>query len=314
VVVAAAAARGAGRVTQLTFNGICKRYGGRVVLDDFCLDIQAGEVVGLLGPNGCGKSTVLNIVSQLLRADAGQVLLGGEPLSAACRARIGLCPQHSALYRDLLPAENLDFFARLHGLAGAERTRRVAELMEQFQLGPHAGTAVGKLSGGWQQRLSLAIALVHRPALLLLDEPTGAVDVQARHELWSLIEGLRASGVTLLLTTHQLAEAERLCSRVALLQSGRVAAAGTLPELLAQVPASAVAIIQTQDGAAARARAAGLGWGVRNWAGQLACLLPQPLSLGEVVASLDGLAVTSVSVQPVGLEHAYLEVMQATAV
>ncbi len=296
----------------LEIDGLHKRFGDRQVLDGFSLQVQRGEVMGLLGPNGCGKSTVLNIVCQLLQADAGQVQLMAEPLArlgARGRARVGLCAQECALYPDLLPAENLHFFGRLHGLPAALRHARVAELMDSFGLAPHAATRVGRLSGGWQQRLHLAVALVHRPELLVLDEPTAAVDVAARLDLWRLIEGLRDGGTTILMTTHQLAEAERLCSRVALMQAGRVAALGSVPELLARVPGQAVARLQSRDPAATVQRARSLGWAVRQRAGQLSCLLPRRLGLREVVDALDGPEVSAVSVQAVSLEDAYLELV-----
>ncbi len=301
----------------LAIEGLHKRFAGRQVLDGFSLQVQRGEVMGLLGPNGCGKSTVLNIVCQLLQADAGQVQLMGQPmaqLGAGARARVGLCAQDCALYPDLLPQENLHFFGRLHGLPAAQRHARVNELMECFGLGPHATTRVGRLSGGWQQRLHLAVALMHRPELLILDEPTAAVDVAARLDLWRLIEGLRDSGTTILMTSHQLAEAERLCSRVALMQSGRVAALGTVPELLARVPGQAVAKLQSRDNAATIRRAHSQGWVVLQRAGQLSCLLPRHVSLREVVDALDGPEVSAVSVQAVTLEDAYLELVGDDAV
>jgi ABC-2 type transport system ATP-binding protein len=298
--------------TALQIYGLHKCFGSRQVLDGFSLQVQRGEAMGLLGPNGCGKSTVLNIVCQLLQADAGQVQLMGEPLAqlgARGRARIGLCSQDCALYPDLLPAENLHFFGRLHGLPAAQRHARVAELMDSFGLAPHAATRVGRLSGGWQQRLHLAVALVHRPELLVLDEPTAAVDVAARLDLWRLIEGLRDSGTTILMTTHQLTEVERLCSRVALMQGGRVAALGSVPELLARLPGRAVARLQSRDITVTVQRVQNLGWAVRHRAGQLSCLLPQLLSLREVVDALDGPEVNAVSVQAVSLEDAYLELV-----
>jgi len=153
------------------------------------------------------------------------------------------------------------------------------------------------------------VSLVHRPELLVLDEPTAAVDVAARLDLWRLIEGLRDSGTTLLLTTHQLSEAERLCSRVALMQGGRVVAQGSVPELLARVPGQAVAKLQSRDRAVTVQRAQNLGWAVRQRAGQLSCLLPHLLSLREVVDVLDGPEVSAVSVQAVTLEDAYLELV-----
>jgi len=306
----------------LSIQGLRKRFGERQVLNGFDLQVSRGEIVALLGPNGCGKSTVLNTVAQLLRPDAGQIQLLGEGLGDGSRARIGFCAQDSALYPDLLPAENLDFFARLYGVPAAQRPVRVAELMQRFGLAPHALTRVGRLSGGWKQRLHLAVALVHRPDLLVLDEPTGAVDVVARLDLWALIEDLRDAGTTVLMTTHQLAEAERLCTRVAVMRQGRVAAQGTVAELLALVQGRAVAVVQTPDPAALRQRVQLLGWSVQSHAAAetdapragvqpLICLLPQALSLREVVDALDGVPVSAVSVQPVSLEHVYLQLMSA---
>ena len=293
----------------LSIESLYKRFGSQTVLNGLDLQAGRGEIVGLLGPNGCGKSTTLNIVCGLLDADAGEVLFNGEPVSPKTARRVGFCPQAGALYLDLLPAENLDFFARLYGLTAGQRRLRVDELMQRFDLTAHATTRVGRLSGGWQQRLNLAVALVHSPQLLVLDEPTASVDVQARLALWGLIEELRDSGMTIVLTTHQIQEAERLCSRVALMRSGRVAEVGSVPALLARVPAQAVAVLQTRDEAATTRRAQALGWAVRPHAGQLLCLLPQVSSLRDVVQALDGGEVTSVSLQPVTLEHAYLELL-----
>ena len=294
----------------LEIQDIHKWFGSHHVLDGFSLRVEQGEIVGLLGPNGCGKSTVLKIVCKLLSLDAGEVLLMGKPLSElSYRARglVGLCSQDAALYPDLLPAENLHFFARLYGLSDQDRQHRVAELMEIFELEKFANTRAGQLSGGWQQRLHLAVSLVHRPKLLVLDEPTAAVDLEARMDLWRLIEGLRDSGTTILLTSHHLAEAERLCSRVALMRSGKVLAEGSVPELLARIPGQAVAKVQSADHEAILQRALDLGWQVRQRADQIRLLLPCALSLREIVDALDGTQVSAVSVHPVTLEDAYLE-------
>ncbi len=296
----------------LQIDGVHKWFGSHQVLDDFSLRVDQGEVVGLLGPNGCGKSTVLNIVCKLLSYDVGQVQLMGHPLntlSDSARGLFGMCTQHRALYLDLLPAENLHFFARLYGLSGTERQQRVAELMRSFELEKFASTRVGQLSGGWQQRLHLAVSLIHRPKLLLMDEPTAAVDVEARMDLWRLIEGLRDSGTTILLTSHHLAEAERLCSRVALMRDGKVAAEGSVPELLARIPGHSVAKVQSDDPQAMRQRALDLGWPFRQHANQMRLLLPDNLSLREIVDALDGTKLSAVSVHPVTLEDAYLEII-----
>jgi len=296
----------------LEIQDIHKWFGSHHVLDGFSLRVEQGEIVGLLGTNGCGKSTVLKIVCKLLSLDAGEVLLMGKPLSElSYRARglVGLCSQDAALYPDLLPAENLHFFARLYGLLDQDRQHRVAELMKIFELEKFANTPVGQLSGGWQQRLHLAVSLVHRPKLLVLDEPTAAVDLEARMDLWRLIEGLRDSGTTILLTSHHLAEAERLCSRVALMRSGKVLAEGSVPELLARIPGQAVAKVQSADHEAILQRALDLGWQFRQQADQIRLLLPRAVSLREIVDALDGTQVSAVSVHPVTLEDAYLELV-----
>ena len=298
--------------TVLEIQDIHKWFGSHHVLDGISLRVEQGEIVGLLGPNGCGKSTVLKIVCKLLSLDAGEVLLMGKPLSElSYRARglVGLCSQDAALYPDLLPAENLHFFARLYGLLDQDRQHRVAELMKIFELEKFANTPVGQLSGGWQQRLHLAVSLVHRPKLLVLDEPTAAVDVEARVDLWRLIEGLRDSGTTILLTSHHLAEAERLCSRVALMRSGKVLAEGSVPELLARIPGQAVVKVQSEDKEAVIQRALDLGWQFRQQADQIRLLLPRAVSLREIVDALDGTQVSAVSVHPVTLEDAYLELV-----
>ena len=296
-------------VPALRIQGLCKRFGGLSVLDGFSLDVMPGEIVGLLGANGCGKSTVLNTVAQLLRPDAGTLQVLGDAPGPRTRSQLGLCAQDPALYADLLPAENLDFFARLHGLPPARRRARVDELMQRFGLVGHAGTRAGQLSGGWAQRLHLAVTLVHEPALLLLDEPTAAVDVAARLDLWALIDSLRGSGTAILLTSHQLPEAERLCQRVAFMRDGRVAAVGSVAELLARVPGTAVVQVQTREPAATARRARSQGWTTGEAAGALRCLLPQQLSLREVVQVLDGPEVSAVSVRPLALEDAYLAAM-----
>lgn len=181
--------------------------------------------------------------------------------------------------------------------------------MQMFSLDRFARTRVSALSGGWQRRLNIAVALVHSPSILALDEPTAGLDVEARQELWQTIELLKRQGMTILLTTHHLDEAEHLCSRIGIIKDGHIAHEGTIGHLLSLVPAKAIVFVGAADPNAVPKRAKELGWEVRRYAGRSACLLPQEISLEDVVRALGGIGVSSVSLQRVSLEQAYLEVM-----
>jgi len=300
----------------LQIDGLYKSFGEQSVLNGLSLKVARGEVVGLLGPNGCGKSTLLNIVCQLLKADGGEVLLMGELLNHQnlnIRKKIGYCPQQSALYPDLLPQENIQFFGRLYGISSPRLKSRVSELMEQFNLLPFSNTPTGALSGGWKQRLSLAVAIVHEPELLILDDPTVGVDIEAKTDLWRLIENLRNLGTSILMTSHQMAEAQRLCHRVALMRNGQIASEGSIGDLLTLVPGKAVAKVTSVNKQAVLQRANELGWSHREWDDQLTFLMPNNLEIKEIIDALGTVKVNAISVQPVTLEDAYLEIMQTKA-
>ena len=296
-------------MSALHFAGVHKSFGDKRVLEGLEFSVEAAEVYGLLGPNGSGKSTAINILCNLLDPDAGTVEIAGKPARAGTQTAVGICPQEIALYRDLYPGENLRFFGDIYGLSGTDASRRIAEMMQLFGLERFARVPVSALSGGWQRRVNIAVALVHSPRILVLDEPTAGLDVEARQELWRTIDILKQQGMTILLTTHQLDEAEQLCSRIGIMKDGRIAQQGTVPQLLSLVPAKAIALIEASDPKMALARAAELGWDVRHYAGRIGCLLPQQLSLEEIVHALSGIGASSVSVQRVSLEHAYLEVL-----
>jgi ABC-2 type transport system ATP-binding protein len=297
-------------VIALRFAEVRKSFGEKRVLDGLTFSIASGEVYGLIGPNGSGKSTAINILCNLLDADAGTVEIAGKPAWIEARTAVGICPQEPALYRDLYPTENLRFFGNLYGLSSDAISRRVAELVRLFGLERFARTPVAALSGGWRQRVNIAVALVHTPRILVLDEPTAGLDVEARQELWQTIGLLKKDGMTILLTTHHLDEAEQLCSRIGIMKNGRIAVEGTIPQLLSRVPAKAIAFVEARDTTSGAARATQLGWGMRHYSGRMACLLPQQISLEEVVAGLRGTNVSSVSIQRVSLEYAYLEIMR----
>jgi len=288
-----------------------KSFAATAVLDGLSFSVAPGEVYGLLGPNGSGKTTTINILCNLLAADAGSARVMGIAAGEETKRLIGFAPQEISIYRDLSCAENLDFFARLNGLSPARRRERVAELIDAFHLAAYANVCVGNLSGGWQRRINIAVALVHAPRLLVLDEPTAALDIEARYELWQLIRQLNTSGTAILLTTHHLQEAELLCSRIGIVREGRIAAEGSLAQLRASIPAQQLAVVESSDEEAVCARAR--GWQLRRYGGKPTLWLPRAFTLAELVGVFDGIDVSSMTLSPVGLEHVYLEVTAAAA-
>jgi ABC-2 type transport system ATP-binding protein len=290
-----------------------KSFAGKPVLDGLSFSVAPGEVYGLLGPNGAGKTTTINILCNLLAADAGSAQVMGVAAGEETKRLIGFAPQEISIYRDLTCAENLTFFARLNGLPASRQRERVGELIEAFHLARYAHTAVGNLSGGWQRRINIAVALVHAPQLLVLDEPTAALDVEARYELWQLIRQLNASGMAILLTTHHLEEAEILCSRIGIVTNGHIAAEGTLAQLQATIPAQQLAVVESSDEQPLRARARDKGWTMRRYGGKPTLWLPRVFTLAELVGVFAEIEVSSIALSPVRLDHVYLEVTGAAA-
>ena len=225
---------------MLSVRGLRKSYGDRVAVDGLSLEVRTGEAFGFLGPNGAGKSTTLSCMTGLLAPDAGEVLLdGGSPTDPAVRKSLGIAPQSLALYPELSADENLRYFGRLHGLSGKRLSERVDWALQLAGLTDRRDDRVAAYSGGMQRRLNLACALVHEPRLVLLDEPTVGIDPQSRHHVFETIEGLRRSGLTIVYTSHQMEEVERLCDRIAIIDHGKLLACDTLPNLLALRPGAA---------------------------------------------------------------------------
>jgi ABC-2 type transport system ATP-binding protein len=224
---------------MIAVRGLRKAYGDHVVLDGVDLDVGPGTVFALLGPNGAGKTTMVQILSTLLRADAGELRVAGHDVAAApdaVRAAIGVTGQFAAVDNLLTGHENLILMADLHRLGRAEGRRRAAELLERFELLDAAQRPASTYSGGMRRRLDLAMTLVGEPRVIFLDEPTAGLDPRSRHTMWEVIRGLVASGVTIFLTTQYLEEADRLADRVAVLDHGRLVAEGTPEELKRLVP------------------------------------------------------------------------------
>jgi len=216
-------------------NGLSKNFGPVQAVREVGFQVPAGSIFGLLGPNGSGKSTTIRMLCGLLRPTSGQGRVLGLDIvtqAEAIKAGIGYMSQKFSLYEDLTMAENLHFFGSIYGLSGPEIERRRRELDQEMKLGGQENQLVGTLSGGWKQRLALACAFIHRPRLLVLDEPTAGVDPVSRRLFWELLDGLAAAGITILVTTHYMDEAER-CHLVALMHRGRLHAFGPPGELIA---------------------------------------------------------------------------------
>lgn len=215
-------------------RGLVRDFGETRAVDDLDLEVRPGECLGLLGPNGAGKTTTLRILSTLLAPTAGHVrVLGLDPVAdgARLRERLGVVPQEIALYDAMTARENLTFFARTFGVDAKLVAERVEWALEQAGLADRADERVAAYSGGMKRRLNLVAAVLHRPELVLLDEPTVGIDPQSRQRVFELVRTLRGEGVTMIYTTHLLGEVEELCDRIAIQDRGRLVAVGTLAEL-----------------------------------------------------------------------------------
>ncbi|NLW98353.1 MAG: ABC transporter ATP-binding protein [Actinomycetales bacterium] len=219
----------------LRAEGLVKRFGSLTAVDDVSLHIEEGETYGLLGPNGAGKTTTISMIAGLLTPDAGTITIAGRPIigsSVEAKRHLGLVPQDLAIYPDLSARDNLKLFGKLQGLRGAALRRRVDEVLALIGLTDRAGGASKKFSGGMKRRLNIGIGLLHQPKLLILDEPTVGVDPQSRNQILESVESLSTEGMAVLYTTHYMEEAERLCDRIAIIDSGRIQAEGTRDELV----------------------------------------------------------------------------------
>ncbi|MBL9121564.1 MAG: ABC transporter ATP-binding protein [Phycisphaerae bacterium] len=232
---------------MLRLTNLAKRFGDVVAVDGLSLDVRRGEVFGLLGPNGAGKSTTISMAMGLVHPDTGSVELEGlgAPTDAEVRRHLGLAPQTLALYDDLTAEENLAFFAKLYRLDRVrERVASVLELVGLSQRGKHR---VKGFSGGMQRRLNLAVALIHDPPLLMLDEPTAGVDPQSRNNIIELVRSLASQGRTIVYTTHYMEEASKLCDRVGIIDHGKLLDVGTVSELVARHGGTTSVVIERLD-------------------------------------------------------------------
>jgi len=223
---------------MLEVEGLTRRFGDLVAVDGVSLHVDEGETYGLLGPNGAGKSTTISMIAGLIEPHGGSIRVGGDEMTTgatALRSRIGLVPQDLAVYPDLTARENLRFFARLYGMSRADTATRIDEVLEIIALTDRADDRADTFSGGMRRRLNIGIGLLHRPQLLILDEPTVGVDPQSRNAILESVEHLSTEGMAVLYTTHYMEEAERLCDRIGIIDHGQLMAEGTRRELVASI-------------------------------------------------------------------------------
>jgi ABC-2 type transport system ATP-binding protein len=218
----------------ISAKGLVKRFGEVRALDGLTLDVKEGELYGLLGPNGAGKSTFMSVLCGLQRVDEGSATVLGIDIGkgADIRSRIGVCPQSPAVYPYLSGQENVELFGDLHGMAKRRSKERAADLLEMVGLAQDSGRRAGGYSEGMKRRLSLAMALVNDPDIAFLDEPTVAMDPQSRRAVWEIISQLRDQGRTVVLSTHYMEEAQRLCDRIGIIDHGKLIAEGTAEGLM----------------------------------------------------------------------------------
>jgi ABC-2 type transport system ATP-binding protein len=279
-------------------TGLRKSFGEQVVLEAIDLNVREGTIFSLLGPNGAGKTTVVNILSTLIRPDAGNVQVAGHDLDGdpdGIRAAIGVTGQFSAVDNLLTGEENLLLMADLRHLGRREGRRRAGELLDQFDLGDARKKMAATYSGGMKRRLDLAMTLVGDPRVIFLDEPTTGLDPRSRHAMWQIIRDLVAEGVTIFLTTQYLDEADELADRIALLDGGRLVADGTAQELKRRVPGGHIRL-EFADARGLASASQAFGSDVRS-DGELALQIPSDGSVRSLKAVLDRLDDGSIEVE-----------------
>jgi ABC-2 type transport system ATP-binding protein len=292
-------------------TGLTKSFGGQQAVRDLHLSVPAGNVLALIGPNGSGKTTTVRMLSTLLAPDSGRAMVAGHDVTSegqAVRAAIGVTGQFSAVDGLLTGRQNLVLMARLHHLSPAERQSRVGDQLDRFDLTDAADKPVAIYSGGMRRRLDLAMTLMTRPEVVFLDEPTTGLDPRGRQALWQIVRELATDGVTVLLTTQYLEEADRLADRVALLEHGRLIAEGTPAELKARAPGGHVRLSFANEAAASGASA--LLPGAYRADDGMSLVLPSDNSVAGLRSLLDRLQaaavpVTSVSAQPADLDDVF---------
>ena len=293
----------------LSIDGLVKRFGALTAVDGVSLDVRQSECLGLLGPNGAGKSTVIRAIVGRVIPDSGSItLFGARADSTAARESLGWVPQELAIYPRLTCRENLTAFGRYHGLAGKQLAESVAWCLDWAALQDRAKDLAGKLSGGMKRRLNMAAGIIHRPRVVLMDEPTVGVDPQSRNRIFEMIEALRAQGTAIVYTTHYMEEAERLCDRIAIVDHGRIIALGTHQALIQESFGSRSEVLARFDGPAEAIAAWAASRSGRIVDSSAAFTIDHPTEIAGLLdsAASAGLQLVDVSLRRPNLESVFL--------
>jgi ABC-2 type transport system ATP-binding protein len=293
----------------LAIDALVKRFGALTAVAGVSLEVRTGECLGLLGPNGAGKSTVIRAIVGRVIPDGGSIsVFGAAADTAQARAALGWVPQELAVYPRLTCKENLVAFGSYHGLSGTKLAESVAWCLEWAALQDRAGDLAGKLSGGMKRRLNMAAGIIHRPRVVLMDEPTVGVDPQSRNRIFEMIEALRDSGTAIVYTTHYMEEAERLCDRVAIIDYGRIIALGTNQELVHDAFASRSQVLARFAGAVPQVTAWVQSHGGRMVDSTAEFSIERSIEIAALLdsAAHDGLELEDVSLRRPNLESVFL--------
>jgi ABC-2 type transport system ATP-binding protein len=293
----------------LRIDSVVKRFGEVTAVDGISLDVPERACLGLLGPNGAGKSTLIRSIIGRVRLDAGSIRVFGEPANTpAARRELGWVPQELALYGRLTCRENLDAFGRYQGLRGKPLKDAIEWCLEWGALADRAESIVNTLSGGMKRRLNMAGGLIHRPRIILLDEPTAGVDPQSRNHIFEMVEALRREGATVIYTTHYMEEAERLCDSIAIVDHGRVIAEGSKDELVARsFGTRSDVLMRLADAPAAGAWVAARGGELREGVAHFPVDRPAEVASLLEAAARDGLDVIDLVLRRPNLESVFLQ-------
>ncbi len=301
---------------DIKITDLKKAFGSIAALDSLTLAVREGEMLGLIGPDGAGKTTLLRILCGLLLPDSGDCLVGGKDVRrelSAIRSFIGYMPQRFSLYPDLTVEENLKFFADLFQVEKNERTRQLKRLLEFSRLSPFFDRRAAALSGGMKQKLALSCTLIHQPQILLLDEPTTGVDPVSRHEFWNILNELRRSGITILITTPYMDEAER-CNRVAFINKGKILMATEPEKVAALFPKTLLEIVCEQHVLAAKILEQSQQFdSVHSFGDRLHITFSQANQQGQQLAenylSANGIKIYSLKKIPATMEDVFVELL-----